>query len=167
MIDNQADYDRIFRKNNRLGRSPSRPKASAGPSPTHVEASRPTTAKTETSSPSSASAAVVAKPKLSPSISPPPQVRCPTTSTKNVFQSFSSAGRSVNGANPDANGTSEFQTNPLQFLTKRSSFSSSLEPTNNSSLLYPNETTRWLPCSNNGCAISSSWSTYHVRMLLK
>lgn len=142
MIDNQADYDRIFRKNNRLGRSPSRPKVSAEPSPTHVEASRPTTTKTETSSPSSASTVVVAKPKLSPSISPPPQVRFTTTSTKNVFQSLSPAGRSVNGANPDANGTSEFQTNPRRFLTSRYSSSSlSLEPTNNSSLGYPNETT--------------------------
>ena len=75
MIDNQADYEQIFRAKARLPRSPSHQGVStqpaAAPSSSSAGFNIQTPAPTEISS---VSAAVVAKPKPPQSISPPPQV---------------------------------------------------------------------------------------------
>jgi len=74
MIDNQADYDRIFRPKARVTRSPGHQTVSTQPT---VPSSSSTGFPIETPSTtevSSVRAAVVAKPKTSQSVSPPPQV---------------------------------------------------------------------------------------------
>ncbi|CAF3711098.1 unnamed protein product [Adineta steineri] len=74
MIDNQADYERIFRGKARLPRSPSHQGSSTqskGPSLSSAGFNIPTPSSTEISS---TPASVVPKQKVSQSISPPPQV---------------------------------------------------------------------------------------------
>ncbi|UJR35710.1 hypothetical protein I4U23_028460 [Adineta vaga] len=73
MIDNQADYEQIFRAKARLPRSPSHQGVAAQPAVPSSSAgfNMQATAATETSS---VPLAVAVKPKVSQSISPPPQV---------------------------------------------------------------------------------------------
>ncbi|CAF1169077.1 unnamed protein product [Rotaria sordida] len=76
MIDNQVDYDRIFRAKARLPRSPSHQGISAQPTVSSSSSSSTgfTTQTQSTTEVTSASTSVATKPKTSQSASPPPQV---------------------------------------------------------------------------------------------
>jgi hypothetical protein len=73
MIDNQVDYDRIFRGKARLPRSPSHQGASAVPASSSSSAGFAIQTPS-TSEVASTPVSVSVKPKISQSISPPPQV---------------------------------------------------------------------------------------------
>jgi hypothetical protein len=74
MIDNQVDYDKIFRAKARLPRSPSHQGVSPQPTVPSSSSAGFTIQTPSTTEVSSVPASVAAKPKTSQSVSPPPQV---------------------------------------------------------------------------------------------